>query len=211
MTFLVDICDTLFRSNTTFDFIRYVVRNHVGKRFAFAMITAKYSPLFWILILASKFTNKDIHRNLVLLLLKNRSRLELAAAAVQFYDGYLSKRKNPIVWRLLAREAEKIILVSSTIEPVAEVIAHKNNFSFRASTLNYESELFSGSIQVDLTGKKHQLVKELITEESYGVITDNFSDRELLKGATKRIVVINRPSHYDRWKEVDAVFIKNYG
>lgn len=213
MTFLVDICDTLFRSNTTFDFIKYVVRSHVGKRFAFAMITARYSPLFWILALTSRLTKKDIHRRWALLLLRKHSKSELEAAAAQFYDEYLSKRKNPIVWSVLAQEAAKVILVSSTLEPVAEVIARNNNFGFRASTLSYEptSGLFSGSLRGDLTGKKHQLVQELVAKGSYGVITDNFSDRELLKGATKRMVVINRPSHYARWKGVDAVFIKNYG
>jgi phosphoserine phosphatase len=212
MIYLVDICDTLYRSNTTFDFIRYLVRRNPFKRFLVAAITLRYSPPFWILLIAGKVIKKDLHRACVLMLIRGMHQAHLMSEAVAFNELFLEKRRNEIVWRHLKDEStNQVILLSATLEPIALAIANKNGFEVCASKLEYDlNGRFTGRLKIDLIGRKHEHLPYSAQREQYAVITDNFSDQKLLESAAEKFVVLNQPRDRKKWSLTDATFILNY-
>jgi phosphoserine phosphatase len=213
MIYLVDICDTLYASNTTFDYVLFSLESQPLKKMLFHAMNSKWSPLFFLLVFLNKLLKKDFHKILSVGLLKNFSAKENEASTRLFYDSFLMKRKNEKVWTLLSQrnELDKVILVSSTIAPIAKVIAERNNFDYWASELELTKEnRLSGRIINDLTGKKHLILNKIANKEKVTVITDNYTDLKLLRKADFKFIVLNHRKHRLRWKGIEANYIQLY-
>lgn len=98
---LVDICWTLFSSNTTYDFLR--IR---GNR-----LNSLLYKLFGYDYVRARAIRKHRHY----------THEQLLARAERFYTDYLEPRKIEPVWQLI--EGREIILVSQTMPSIAEVVA----------------------------------------------------------------------------------------
>lgn len=98
---LVDICWTLFYSNTTYDFLKIKGR--------------------WWNSLIYKLFRKDIIRSRAIKQFNRFSREEQLTCAEQFYTDYMEPRKINEVWHLI--EGKDIILVSQTMDILAETVA----------------------------------------------------------------------------------------
>ena len=155
---LVDICWTLFYSNTTYDFLK--IKGN------------------WWNSLIYKLFGYDVVRNRAIHRFQTYSREEQVALAEQFYDTYLEPRKIEQVWRLI--EGQDIILVSQTMDIIAEVVAkHVGAKAFHAT----------------------QNKEEVLTHyTNFDIITDNISDIELIKHAQRAtIITYNNKS---RWEKI---------
>ena len=207
-----DVCDTLYASNTTFDFIRYfVAQQNKFQRLWFTLISARYSPLFYLLILAGKIFRADLVRTLAIKLLGGLSKETLTILAFEFHDSFLEKRKNEKVFSLLEKLKKdgEILLLSSSIDPVINAIASRNGFQYKSSSLEYEKGLSSGKLQDDLTGVKHTFLVDLVKDHrQLAVVTDNRSDYELVKMADERYVVLVSPKQEKFWEKLKPNFIK---
>lgn len=98
---LVDICWTLFYSNTTYDFLQ--IKGN------------------WWNSLAYRFFRKDCVRSRALQQFNRLSREEQQARAEQFYTNYLAPRKIEEVWQLI--EGKEVVLVSQTMDVLAQTVA----------------------------------------------------------------------------------------
>lgn len=208
---LCDVCDTMYRSNTTFDFIRFIVRKK-GRvhQLLFQLIAHRLSPLFYFLVFLNKVTRMDVTRLMAVRFLSGMSRTELDHQATIFHEEFLASRANQTIFEHLTNPATTVILLSASIDPVIKAIASAHQFNYRSSTLQWENEVATGRLQTDLTGRKHELAKEIISSQAYSslqVITDNRSDWELVKMADERFAVIADESEKVFWKPLNPQFI----
>ncbi len=209
--FFCDVCDTLYRSNTTFDFIRFVVAKRSKlQHFLLKLISSTRSPLFYMLILLNKATHRDWPRQLALRFLRGMTAEELDKEALEFYHQFLVPRANAEVFHYILQPGVTAILLSSSIHPVIKAIAKANQLSYFSSELGMEQGKATGKLLVDMTGCKHEMANKLIAERalsSFGVITDNRTDWQLVQLADERLVVVANESQKQFWKSLNPHFI----
>ncbi len=208
-----DVCDTLYRSNTTFDFIRFVVEKEKWvQRSLLLLVVSRKSPLFYFLVIAGKLFHQDLIRKVALRFLKGKSKIDLDLLAQQFYSDFLESRANMKVFeKILTNGVTTTLLLSSSIDPVIATIAHSNKLRFYSSELKWKQGKATGTLRKDMTGKKHEVVNKILSEEHFNrlqVITDNRSDWELVKLADERFIVIKNESEKIFWKSLDPIFIE---
>ena len=100
-TILVDICWTLFYSNTTYDFLH--IRGN------------KLNSLIY------KLFGIDLVRTRAIRAFNRLPLAEQQARVEQFYTGYLLPRKITPVWQMI--EGRNIVLVSRTMDLIAKTVA----------------------------------------------------------------------------------------
>jgi len=209
-----DVCDTLYRSNTTFDFVRFITSE--GSRFrliALKLLTKKWSPVFLGLVLLGKIKGIDYNRKLALRFFAGISEDQIAQASEKFYKDFLVMRRNEKIFNLLSqyRNGERLILASSSIHPVVKVIANANNFDdFIASALESKQGKYTGALSYDLTGEKQSFVRKVMDVEGINeliVITDNKSDKALVEMSNESFIVIKKESDKVFWRGMDTNFI----
>lgn len=214
--YIFDVCDTLYYSNTTFDFIKFVFKkkNSKFKLFLFNIYTYKYSPLFILFFLMQKVNNIDYSKLACLNLMQGYTKSRLEQYANQFYKEHLVKNKITETHILLEKaifENQNICLVSASIDPVVKAIALQLNICYKSSELKYENEVFTGKLSKELKGKKQEKISVLNSgDEDLIVVTDNFSDRALMEKATKCYAVIYKPEDLEYWKDLNPNYIKLY-
>lgn len=194
---LVDICGTLFDSNTTFDFLDYSIvnRNYILYR----RITKTF---VWRLLNKTLLVTLgyDLSRTVAIRFLKGKNKMELDQLMETFYTEKLSTIKHQAVWDKiddLKSNGNELILVSATLDFIATKIALKNGFKkVLSSKLSFENGICNGVISSDLLGRKIEfLEKEKICSPYNIVITDNFSDLNLIKASREAIIVCTNKKH----------------
>lgn len=166
---LVDICWTLFYSNTTYDFLQIK-----GNR--------------WNSLIYRLF-HKDIVRSCALRKFNRYSREEQLVRAELFYTEYLVPRKIDEVWHLI--EGRNIILVSQTMDMIAEVVAKR-----------------VGAKAYYAIQKKEEVLTHYT---DFDIITDNISDLELIKHAKHAtIITYNNLSQWEKIlpRDLNITFIE---
>ncbi len=211
-----DVCDTLFYSNTTFDFIEFVLsqnKNIIGK-ILFKLITLRFSPIFLFLYLLGKVTRLDHIRSVALKLLKNISKVEMEHFSASFYSNFLIKRKVAKTFKYLEnaiQNKERVILATSSIEPVIKIISERLKVEYVCSSLDYSNEVFSGKFLVNCTGRKHEFLENILSEnekKNIIVYTDNYSDFKLVSMAHKRFIIVYDNGSKNKWLGLNPQFIK---
>lgn len=213
---VADICNTLYDSNTTYDFIKYCIDTNklpMYTRVAHGGILFKVSPLFWAIAVSEKIVQKDIFKTLVVRFLRGRTVQEVKAWSEQFYNDYLKRRAiNPSFSVLKEFNPEDIILVSSTLYPIAATIAENLNIEkFLATDLEVKDGCYTGRIINELSGRKLAALKDKYRDgmELELVISDNFTDKELMQHSKKRIAVCYNKKHEKFWATLPHVTILN--
>jgi phosphoserine phosphatase len=216
---VADICNTLFDSNTTFDFVRYCVysRRLRFNRSLYNAIFSKNSPLFIAIALLQKFSRKDLHKKIAVSLFKNRSPEEVRRWASSFLKEYLQGREiDESLACLQEYRPEDIILVSSTIYPVAEIIADYLKINqFIATELEVVDFKYTGKIKQEISGAKLSALSKKFDTKDFEiemVITDNFSDKELMNKSKKKMAVCYDGRQEKFWRnlsDVNIIRVKN--
>lgn len=209
-----DVCDTLYRSNTTFDFIRFALKRQQKswKSFLLKLYTTKYSPLFIGFYLLQKINKKDVCKAKSLALLKGISKQTLDDLAEQFRATYLESRKIVQTHQMLHKfktEDTTIVFLSASIDPVIRAIANAFEVGFFCSDLAYQQEIFTGVIAFEMTGKKQSKLATLGLDDQteLTVVTDNFTDKKLMRLAKHRYAVIYSEEARKYWSELTPNFI----
>ncbi len=213
MIYFFDICDTLYKSNTTFDFIDFYFKRQrrLVKRIFLQGIRSRRSPLFFLLAIAGRVYGVDLHKRIAIKLLRGEHKERLEVMAERFYEEVLRNTAIKTTRGLLdeARSREdRVILLSATIDPVAKIIADKLACSYICSGLEYVDDKATGKIVFDLAGMKETIVRRHFGDIEYAVVTDNFSDFELVKGAQIRFVVVYNKKSEEHWKTLNPALIK---
>ena len=202
--FLVDICGTLFKSNTTMDFMRFHFSNTKWLKFINKIL--KIRLICFINSRIYKYLNIDIIRAYCIRQLRGYSRDDLARMTTIYYDEYLSKVKNDTVIDLIYQKKEKglkLVLVSATLDCIAFEISKRLNIpTMLSSKLAYKKDSCCGTLEEDLLGKKlFYLCKYGYIKPYSCVITDNYSDLDIIKECESAYLV-----HYkgakNRWQSL---------
>jgi phosphoserine phosphatase len=211
---VADICNTLFDSNTTFDFIKYCVETGKIKHstLLYEISLERNLPLYWLLVLLNKMTKKDLHKTIAVALLKNSFVQTVDEWACEFYEKFLNKHVlSQSIDILKMYEKEKIVLVSSTIHPIAGVIAKQLGFDqFIATELESQKGRYTGNIAKEISGRKLMMLTERYGGAGFSIetiITDNFTDKELVLCSDKKFTICYNNKQERFWKKIPGVNI----
>ncbi|KOY62596.1 hypothetical protein AM629_07285 [Photorhabdus heterorhabditis] len=195
MKIILDVCGTLYHSNTTFDFIDYLLgkeNKHVIKRKILKTYLAKY-----FLIILGRIINIDIYRSLYIKLLKGFTISKLNKETHYFVKNILFHQKISQTHSLLDKlnKADIIICSASLDIIIKEVSCTLEIEEHHATNLIFSREYCTGKIKNDLLGQKDKLF-----ENVYWVITDNKSDLALIKKASK-YTIVSRKKDLPFWQK----------
>ncbi len=215
-----DVCDTLFYSNTTFDFIRFALERgqQGGSLRLLSLLSVRWSPLFLGLSVWQKLRGGDPIKTAALRLLKGFSRARLYQLGEEFAADFLEPlkltRPHQLLAELGAQPGGRTVLISASLDPVIAAIARRLGTEFKSSELEYDAQgNCLGRLRRDLTGQKLVALSELLAgaeRPALTVVTDNFTDRELVKAAAQRHVVVHRPGAKQFWQDLNPDFIEAY-
>lgn len=199
---LIDICDTLYSSNTTFDFIKWMSGKPGGGGIFGFLKKIPVKAVNKILFLLFRI---DIPRWIVIRRLNGLSKDELLLLANRFYEEFLVPRKKKEVHLILQDLKEQnydLILVSATLDFIAETIAGKLYIDkFFSTQLYYDNNICKGKIKSDLLGRKERLIIPIIHQYNEVItVTDNKSDLPLIKLSSRSIVVSDK-KNVSFWKK----------
>jgi phosphoserine phosphatase len=211
---LVDLCGTLVRGDTTIGFVRYHLGKQPGMRRTLCRaMTAQYSPLRLIFVLLERLSGRHLFKHWVVSLLAGTTLEKLENSAKEYAAFLLKERRLPEVWQLLSekKRGDLVIIASASLEPVVRQIAQQMQVCHVASVLEECGGVLTGRYAIDITGEKEQAIKRkyqgVLVCPPMRVISDNLSDRLLLEMADEPYVILHRPSHRHRWAGMKAVFI----
>ena len=175
---IFDVCWTLYRSNTTVDFVLFYLKKTKYKRFVFFRFLT-YRPIARILTM---LTNIDL-REIIIDQLKDCEEVALKNTAELFYCDFLGNRKNEIVFsdfQKLKKQNYEICLASASLDVVVSTIAKHNDVNFVSSRLGYMNGLCTGKLVLDATSKKYDLLQEKYGLNYFDVMyTDNAEDLDI--------------------------------
>lgn len=216
MIVVFDICDTLFYSNTTFDFIEHVLAvDHKKNEWRrLQNMRSKRHFSFWLTLLEGKITGTDEFKAKGLMLLKGYSKNALEAHAEAFIQKLFNNKKVAPTFQLLEnaqKNQQEVILLSASIQPVVEALGKQLGLKNISTKLSFDKNVFTGKVKSEMKSEKLKAFNELYNKAPFEVITDNKSDFELVKAAAKRNVVVYSPSQKQFWKELNPNFIELYG
>lgn len=196
---LVDICGTLYQSNTTFDFLDFYLRMPSYRRFRRISKTVCWRVLNRLCLWAFGY---DLTRRVALSFLKGKTREELGAAAACFFDEFLCHKENrEVIDRVASLQKEDtVLLVSATLDFIAATIAARLGIEqFYASQPAYREGVCCGYLRTDLLCGKAAVMRGIGIRPPYQwVITDNLSDLDLVREARSAWVIVY-PRTRRRW------------
>lgn len=193
---LVDICGTLYDSNTTFDFLAFHCQTHAYRRFRSVTRTIPWRLFNRLLVGCFGW---DLTRVLAIRFLKGESRQALEEAVERFYMQVLKPLEIKQVQDLIRQwqaAACSLVLVSATLDVIAECIArHMGIDAVVATKLAYSDGICLGKMASDLLRNKLSHLKSLKCLPPYeAIITDNRSDLSLVLRSKRAFLVVDATS-----------------
>lgn len=202
--FLIDICGTIFNSNTTFDFLKfYFSKKHWYK---ILIMIRKIKILIIINAIFMRLFQIDLLRYWALTHLKGYTKEQLNKMAEEFYNNYLINCINDETIEIINRvkeENKELILVSATLDCIAFAVSKNMNIPcVFSSKLAFKNNKCLGRLQQDLLANKlSTLVDNKINPPYWGIITDNYSDMALIKNS-QHVFLIQYSNKKNYWKHL---------
>jgi len=172
----------------------------------------RFSPLKYLGILVSVATGNDLPRRFKVLLLKGYTRSDLDEMAEAFVQEYLEHRvvrQTRDIMDEVRRDQTKIMLGSSSIEPVVRAVSKRLEIDeYISSTLEFTNGVFSGRLEKDVTGRKLAELKRAVPDALLElVVSDNKSDIELMRSAKRAIAIVYNGRKRGFWKsnQIDMI------
>lgn len=200
-----DVCDTLFSTNTTTDFLRFYGERTNDRKIQATLKrwSSHRSPVFYFGALACRLLGWDIPRARLIGTMRGHSKADLEAAAAQYASTELARRiVVPVNDRLKEhlQRGDRIILASSSLDVVIEAIARNLGVEWVASEVGFVDGTCTGRLVNDLTGRKQAAISALLPPDaSLHVYTDNRSDGALLRMAERCTIILPAGSKGERW------------
>jgi phosphoserine phosphatase len=210
-----DLCDTLYYSNTTHDFVRYVAKSRfsITSKLFHKLANSRRSPFRYFFLAVSLATGFDVHKSINLRFLRGFTRVELEQLAEGFVCDFLDRRpvdQTHALLREMLRSGARVVLASSSIEPVVRAVARKMMITdWVCTTLEYASERMTGRVLLEVSGRKLSALKPFggVPGKLLCVVSDNKSDLSLLKAAEHPIAVVHSDSALQFWNKISVEVI----
>lgn len=214
-TAVFDVCDTMYYSNTTHDFVRFVFNEKPFsfRKFIYKLFNSKLFPLRYLFIIIGIISGWDLLKKINVYLLKGMSFTQLSILAVRFVSEFLYDKQISQIHYLIdkyRKDGLRVVLCSSSIEPVIRAVAESLGIKyFVCTTLQFEGEIFTGKILEEITSKKLEILekRELLGKIEYAV-SDNLTDLELLSAAKQGIAVVHNKKKWKAWEKYHFEIIK---
>lgn len=198
---LIDICGTLYQSNTTFDMLNLYFGRQPLYRFIKILRRSKITGFVNNMIF--RLFHVDIIRKIVIRYLNGLPKEKIADMTEEFYKSFLLDRINKQSFEVIEsyrKEGSGLIIVSATMDCIANCVAKHNDIhEVLSSKLHFTNEVCDGYLYDDLLGTKMRHFKELGLNKPYDIITDNYSDNDLIKEA-KKAYLIQYKDKKNKWE-----------
>lgn len=212
---VVDVCGTLVRDDTTLGLLRYhfdLQSDTRARHFVFRALTARYSPIRLGMACVEKLTGRHVLKHAVVRLLAGTPVGSLEQSASVYAQWLLDTRRIVPVKSILDNvgASDTLVLASASLEPVVRQLAAQLGARYVASVLEERDGILTGHYSVDLTGRKLQALQSEFGPallQASTAISDNYTDRDLLEAVGKAYVVLHRNVHRARWQGLDASFL----
>jgi phosphoserine phosphatase len=213
---IFDLCDTLYAENTTRGFVRFFLkRRRAGLRQALiGLVYSRRLPVFYLLAALHRYLSFDLYRRALVRALRGYRREDLADAARAYAAEHLPAIEIAETQARLAEHlgaGDRVVIVSNSLDMVVEAVAERLGIEGHGSRMAYTWGRCDGWIEADLTGRKAEILAELVAErpaQAVHAYTDNLSDRDLLQAADRRTIIVPAGRTRERWGDIDAVFIE---
>ncbi len=214
--YVVDVCGTLVRDDTTLGLLRHHFRrtgSRLGRAWLFDAMTHRRSPVWFGFAVAEKLSRRHLLKHCAARLLAGDTVESLRVSAEEYADWLLSERRVSAVWQRLdqLQVNGRVVLASASLAPVVGALANAMEVDYVASALEEKDGHLTGRYAQDLTGRKEEALVEKYGESFLDgadyVLTDNLTDRDLVKKAKRACVILHHPSHRERWGDVNAEFV----
>lgn len=190
---LVDICWTLYRSNTTFDFLDSIISK---KSYYLLRAFFKTKVGYRGNILLYRLTRTDWQRRLAVRYLKGISQAELAAKAETFVANLEQTKRIEASFDILSRQQAPIVILSGTLDCIAKAVGNRLHAQeIYSSALEYRNGVCTGRLKEDILLSK----KKYIGIDRFTILTDNTTDLDLVKQAEQAFIVCY--SNKDWWEK----------
>ena len=191
---VVDLCDTLYKSNTTQDFFDFIFKDDV----TYKRLKKTNSSLIFKIVnkLSNKFLKIDMSRILMTKVLKDKSTVEIQDLVIKFIDEFLEVRKIKKVHEVIKGykdDGYKVIIISASYDFIVKQIVSRLGFdSYIASQADVLDGKYTGKVSKDLLYTKFNSFNGLYpNHKSLVMITDNTTDYDFVKKTKKSYIVIN--------------------
>lgn len=205
--YVFDVCGTLFRSNTTYDFLCYYFKKKNKGKYALCRIGVSL-PSKVLITVFSKMGVRVGLRPFLIALLQDENVEEVGVQARAFVLDYLYTRKNVKVHDILDQALEqqkRVVLASASLDPVVKAIAEDLHVKESiASVLGQgRGPQYTGVLVQDIKGNKLSYLQSLLdlNNTELVVITDNLDDIALIQSAGEAHIV-SKNRHLQKWKSL---------
>lgn len=210
-----DVCNTLFDSNTTFDFVLFVMKRKQNEKAVNDLYSFRRKGSFLFLqdYLSNKMFNRDFAKSRMISYLSGINKDTLLDFAEQFYEKELKfKRINEIVEKIdeiRNKSGKKLLLASASIDPIIEVINIKIKADgYISSKLGFRDNFCTGKIIFEMKGNKlTEIEKKYPNINNLTVFSDNHSDFELMKKAKERYAISYNKKSNRFWSQLECNLI----
>lgn len=198
--YIFDICWTLYKVNTTFDFIYFF---HKKNRKIHYLDFLGYKFVRSTLILIGKVLGIDIYRALYIFSLKGYSKVYLEDMARKYVENILIDKKILFSHQLLEKSVNnkdnEIFLCSASLDCIVQAVSVDLGVSnFYSSELEYVDGVCSGKLKKDLLYTKADLFKN--GNRPFWVVTDNKTDLDLIRQSENYTILSNK-KNMKFWKK----------
>lgn len=211
---ILDICGTIYDSNTTFDFFESIASSKIEKK----LLKIRENRIIMLLnLFLFKLTHADLYRKICIrFFLTGKSIDNIEMAVSKFHDEVLAYRKISETSKIIQSLScdYDFIICSASIDPVVRIIAKNIGCNdYFATQISRNEDCYTGMIESDLLGKKYQCLNNSGIVYDL-VITDNKSDLDIIKNSNKSIIISkNKDLKYwsaisDKYKHVEIEVVR---
>lgn len=169
-TLLVDVCDTLYRANTTFDFMAWRHRDDPSMQHLLNARRHLWHRLNY------RLTGNDRIRTRVIARLAGAEATLLAEQGRQFIATIPRIEET---WKLITtyrNDGYRVVLLSSSLDCVVSAVAAHLDADWHASELSYDDQRCTGLLASDLLHRKHEVIAKHYAADNTVMLTDNRTD-----------------------------------
>ena len=209
----VDLCDTLYKSNTTQDFFNYVF----AKDDLYKKLKRKNSSFSFKVVnkLSNKILKKDKSRILMTKILSGKSLGEIESLVDSFITDYLEPLKIEKVHKIISEykmKGYKVIIISASYDFIAKGIVKRLEFDdYITSEAEVSENKYTGKVSRDILYTKFNVFKNKYTvNDNLVMITDNTTDYDFVRETKKSYIVINNrnKNFWNQHKEEKFIFVE---
>lgn len=201
---VIDICGTLYASNTTMDFLDWAFSS--SKRYQLYRKISKTLCVRAVNKLLLQVFSFDLIRCWGISFLCGKTKVEIKAMVDDFYSSFLIFRMQSEPIKIVESYREKgcrLVLVSATLDCIAYKVAEELHIlEYLSSELYYDKGLCLGKLSTDLLHNKRKALEKCNYLPPYKItISDNLSDSDLMSQSGTNYIVSTYEKK-DKWLKV---------